>query len=230
MCATNKNQHLETCENKLISITPKRLGLIVWLLENIDKEVSVLQASKDAHVLDYHSTHNAFKDLTAAGYLRITDSARHQVTNASALIHHIALAQPFRQKAVVSLFLGGSMVEKMHKINSIEPDTIFTLFAAAELLSPYVRTNSVHAYVPQAAIDSLKTKLIELGARRADGSEADTFLLPTSDEYIFRLSRKKNEFRIAPMGILIADLESYGSLGQEQAARIMNQWLSGPNP
>ena len=115
----------------------------------------------------------------------------------------------------------------MRKLNSFASNPIFTLFAAAELLSPYVRTNSVHAYVPQMTIDSLTTQLIGSGARRAEGSEADTFLFPTNDEYIFKLSRPRNDFRIAPMGILIADLESYGGLEQEQAIRIKNQWLSG---
>jgi hypothetical protein len=208
-------------------ITPKRLGLIVWLLENVDKEVSVLQASREARVLDYSATSNAFKDLTAAGYVRKTASKRYQVANATALIHQIALAQPFSLRKAVSFFLGGSMIEKMRKLNSIGSNPVFTLFAAAELLSPYVRTSSVHAYVAQMAVDSIKTKLIEIGARRAEGSEADTFLLPTNDEYLIRLSRKRNEFRIAPMGILIADLESYGGLGQEQAVRVMDAWLSG---
>jgi hypothetical protein len=218
---------METHESTLMPITRKRLGLVVWLLENIDKEVSILQASNDARVLDYHSTYNAFKDLTAAGYLRKTVSGRYQVANASALIHQIALADPFRQKVAICFFLGGTMVEKMHKLNSVGSDSVFTLFAAAELLSPYVRTSSAHAYVPLSAIDSIQEKLIELSGRRADRSEADTFLLPTSYEYIFRFSRKKNEFRVAPMGVLIADLESYGGLGQEQAGRIMKEWLSG---
>jgi len=201
----------------------------VWLLENVDKEVSITQASRDARVLDYSATYNAFKDLTAAGYLRKTVSGRYQVANATQLVHQVALAQPFSLKKKVSFFLGSSMIEKMHKLNSVESDSVFTLFAAAELLSPYVRTSSVHAYVPQMAVDSLKTDLVKIGARRAEESEADTFLLPTNDEYLFRLSQKKNEFRIAPMAILIADLESYGGLGQEQAVRIMNEWLSGPN-
>lgn len=119
------------------------------------------------------------------------------------------------------------MIEKMHKLNSLEPNLAFTLFAAAELLSPYVRTSNVHAYVLDPATESLTVKLIEAGVRRAEGNEADTFLLPTDDENLFRLSRKKDGFRIVPMGILIADLESYGGLGQEQAVRIMNDWLSG---
>lgn len=208
-------------------ITPKRLGLIVWLLENVHKELSILEASRNARVLGYSATSNAFRDLTAAGYLRKTASGRFQVANATALIHQIALAQPFGMKKALGFFLGGSMIEKMRKLNSLEPNLAFTLFAAAELLSPYVRTSSVHAYVPDAAAESLKVELIEGGARRAEGSEADTFLLPTADESLFRLSRRKDEFRIAPMGILIADLESYGGLGQEQAVRIMNDWLSG---
>jgi len=219
--------HMETYESKLMPITPKRLALIAWLLENVDKEVSVLQASKNAHALDYHSTYNAFKDLTRAGYLRITDLARYQVANAAGLIHQMALAEPFRQKPAMCFFLGGSMTEKMHRLNSTGAEFVFTLFAAAELLSPYVRTSNVHAYVRRAAMDSVESKLIESGARRAESSEADTFLLQTNYDYIFRLSQKKGEFAVAPMGVLLADLESYGSLGREQANRIMNEWLSG---
>lgn len=211
----------------MIPITQKRIGLVAWLLENIHQEVSVLQATHLAGVLNYHATYDAIKDLTAAGFLRKTDAGRYQVTDAPGLVHQIALRDPFKQKPVVALFLGGGMLEKMNKLNVAVPDHIvFTLFAAAEFLSPYVRTNDVHAYVSQAHIESTTAKLIDIGARRVDGGEADTFLLPTRNDYIFRLSRKKNEFRIAPMGILIADLESFGGLGREQAARITKEWLA----
>jgi hypothetical protein len=208
-------------------ITHKRLSLFVWLLENVNREVSILEASRSARVLEYSPTSNAFKDLTAAGYLRKTSSGRYQVSNATALVHQIALANPFHTKRTLSFFVGGTMIEKMRKLNSLEPNSTFTLFAGAELLSPYVQTSKVHAYVPDTASESLQVELTEDGARRAEENEADTFLLPTGDDTLFRFSRKKGEFRIAPMGILIADLESYGGLGQEQAIRIMNDWLSG---
>lgn len=69
-------------------------------------------------------------------------------------------------------------------------------------------------------------RLLKAGGRRAQIGEADTFLLPTGDDFVFRFSSKRGEFRIAPMALLLADLESSGGLAQEQAGRIMKEWLS----
>jgi len=217
------------CATAMIPITIKRIALIVWLLENVHKEISVREATREAHALDYHSTHNALKDFASGGYLRITKERRYQVANAPALVSEIALALPLRQKPIVGFFLGGGMLDKMRTLSLREVNTVFTLFAAAELLSPYVRTSTVHAYIPQESIEMLTSTMIASGGRRAAVGEADTHLLPTQHEFdfLFDFSRKRDSFRIAPMGILLADLQSYGGLGQEQANRIMKQWLSG---
>jgi len=212
--------------NHMITITPKRRILIVWLLENLGKEISVLQATKEARALNYHATYTAFKDLAAAGYVRKKKSGHYQVVNAPALIRQIAYASPFRQKLVVGFFLGDNMIARMRKLSSLDESIVFTLFAAAELLSPYVRTASVHAYVPLTSIQTWEERLLKAGARRAQIGEADTFLLPTGDDSVFRFSNKRGEFRIVPMALLLADLESSGGLAQEQAGRIMKEWLS----
>lgn len=210
----------------MIAITPKRIILIIWLLENLGKEISVLQATKEARALNYHATYTAFNDLAAAGYVRKNKSGHYQVVNAPALIRQIAYASPFRQKPVVGFFLGDSMAARMRKLRSLDENIVFTLFAAAELLSPYVRTASVHAYVSLASIPIWEERLLKAGGRRAQIGEADTFLLPTGDDFVFRFSSKRGEFRIAPMALLLADLESSGGLAQEQAGRIMKEWLS----
>ena len=215
------------CATTMISITIKRIALIVWLLENVDKEVSILQATRAAGVLNYHAVHSAFRDLASGGYLRVTRTKRYQVANAPDLVRQIALMLPLRLKSSVGLFLGGDMFEKMRRLSSAEPDIVFTLFAGAELLSPYVRTNTVHAYIPQKSVDSTRNILLSSGGRRAAVGEADTLLLPTEHRFIFEFARKRDSFKIAPMGLLLADLESYGGLGQEQANRIMQEWLSG---
>ena len=214
------------CATVMIPITIKRIALIVWLLENVDKEVSVLQATKGAGVLNYHATYTAFKDLASGGYLRITRTKRYQVANAPALVNQIALALPFGLKPMTGFFLGGDMLEKMQRLSSMKIDLVFTLFSGAELLSPYVKTSIVHAYVSQESIEYLKDALVASGGRRATVEEADAFLLPTQHSFVFSFSRKRGSFNIAPMGILLADLESYGGLAQEQANRIMKEWLS----
>jgi len=210
----------------MIPITSKRIILIVWLLENMDKGISVLQATKDARALNYHATYNALNDLAVAGYLRKNRSRHYQVVNAPALVRQIAHALPFRQKPVVGFFLGDDMSTKMRKLASLNDDIVFTLFAAAELLSPYVKTTNVHAYVPLTSVSVWQERLIQVGGRRALSSEADTFLLPTTDDFVLRFSRKIEGFRIPPMALLLADLESSGGLAQEQAGRIMKEWLS----
>ena len=211
--------------NQMIAITRKRIILIVWLLENSGKEISILQATREARALNYHATYTAFKDLAAAGYIR-KKNGHYQVVNVPALIRQIAYAYPFRQKPVVGFFLGDNMTARMRKLTSLDGSIVFTLFAAAELLSPYVRTASVHAYVPLTSIQTWEERLLKANGRRAQIGEADTFLLPTDDAFVFRFSSKRGEFSIAPMALLLADLESSGGLAQEQAGRIMKEWLS----
>ena len=210
----------------MVPITPKRTILIVWLLENVNQEISVLQARNEARALNYHATYNALSDLAAAGYLRRNESRRYQIINAPALVRRIAYTLPFRQKPVIGFFLGDDMIAKMRRLSGLDDSVVYTLFAAAELLSPYVETKNVHAYVPLKSIPILQERLLQGGGRRAQIGEADTFLLPTGDDFLLRFSRKKGEFRIAPMAVLLADLESSGGLAQEQAGRIMKEWLS----
>lgn len=217
------------CASAMIAITPKRIALAAWFLENIEKEVSAYQATKEAGVLNYHATHEAFKDFAAAGYVRRTRTGSYQVTDAPALVHQIALAFPFRLKPIVGFSLEGDMIEEMQRLSSTQPDVVFTLFAGAELLSPYIKTAMVHAYVPAGSIETQKDRLLQSGGRRAELNEADTFLLPTRHAFVFKFSRRRGSYRIPPMAVLLADLESYGRLAQEQAARIMTEWLSRPS-
>lgn len=210
----------------MIPITVKRIGLIVWLLENLDREISVFEATKGADVLNYHSTYTALKDLASGGYLRITKTKRYQVVDAPALVRQISLLLPFRSKSTIGFFLGGEMYEKMQRLSSTVPDLVFTLFSAAELLSPYVKTSLVHAYIQQEHVQNVKDALVASGGRLAFIAEADTFLLPTEHRFIFSFSGERGQFKIAPMGILLADLESYGGLAKEQANLIMKEWLS----
>ena len=211
----------------MIPITIKRIALIVWLLENVDKEFSVLQATKETRVLNYHAIYNALRDLAVGGYLRRTKTRRYRVANAPALVNEITLALPFRLKTMIGFFLGGDMLEKMQHLTSMKIDLVFTLFSGAELLSPYVKTSLVHTYVPQESIENIKDVVLAFGGRRAAVGEADTFFLPTQHNFVFNFSRKRGLFNVAPMGILLADLMSYGGLAQEQANRIMKEWLSG---
>lgn len=211
----------------MITVTPKRIALIVWLIENTGKDVSVLQATKEVGLLNYKAVYAALKDLERGGYIRRTKTKRYQVVDAPALIRQIALSIPFRAKAIVGFFVGGDTAQKMRELVGIDHDVVFTLFAAAELLSPYVRTNAAHAYIRAGSINRLSERLLNAGARRSEGSESDLFILPTESAYVFRFSRTRGDFKIAPMGILLADLQSYGGLGQEQADRIMREWLSG---
>jgi len=210
----------------MIPITIKRIALIVWLLENVDKEISVLEATRESQALNYHATYIALKDLASVGYLRVTRSKRYQVANAPALVNQLALTLPLRLKPMVSFFLGGGMLEKMQLLSSREVNIVFTLFAGAELLSPYVKTSMVHAYVREASIEKLTAALVDTGGRRAVAGDADTYLLPTQHNFILDFSRRMGSFRIAPIGVLLADLKSHGGLGEEQANRIMKEWLS----
>lgn len=123
--------------------------------------------------------------------------------------------------------MSGNMKGKMDLLKAAEMGHAFTIFAAGELLHPYVKTEDVHAYIRGGDRGEWKNYLIAKNARRAPSKEANLVLFPVNEEYYFRLAREVKNYRIAPIGVVLADLLSYGGLGEEQAKLIFDEWVGG---
>ena len=60
---------------------------------------------------------------------------------------------------------------------------------------------------------------------KAEKSEANLFLIPVKENFIFRFAKRIKGFLIAAAPILLADLMGFGGLAEEQAQFLMEEWL-----
>lgn len=203
----------------MLKLTIKRVGTLAWIIENVDKAWSIYELAKEAGTLDYSATHAFVKELEKAGFV-IKTRGRYRLSNAPGAVQYLSLFQPFRSRHKEDFFVLGDMKAKMDMVGSSGLPYAFTLFSAGELLYPYVKTEDAHAYIKKQEFDSWRKYLIKEGARRAAPKEANMVLILVGEDYYFA-GREIRNYRIAPVGIVLADLLSYGGLGQEQAEMIL---------
>ncbi|MEE8168073.1 MAG: hypothetical protein V3T58_04295 [Candidatus Hydrothermarchaeales archaeon] len=209
----------------MLKLTSKRAGTLTWIIENVDKKWSIYELAKDAETLDYSATHTFVKELEKAGFV-IKMRGRYRLSNAPGAVQYLSLFQPFQSRQKEDFYVLGDMKAKMKLVESSGLSYAFTLFSAGELLYPYVKTEDVHAYISTGEFDSWREYLIKEGARRAVPKEANMVLIPVGEDYYFT-GREIRNHRIAPIGIVLADLLSYGGVGREQANAIQDEWLRG---
>lgn len=204
----------------MIKLTEKRQGVVLWIVENKDKEWSIHELCIKFGGLTYPSTYGFVNQLLKAGYLTKTRAGKFMLANAHALLRQLAYTFPLKAKEKKCFFVGGGIADKMGLLKSIELEHSFTAFAAGEVLHPYVKTEKVHAYIRKKDGKRWEKELAERGARPAFEEEANLFLLPVQEDYFFNLSKKIHGFTIAPTGLVLADLISIGGLGEEQAKMV----------
>lgn len=209
----------------MLKLTSKRAGTLAWMIENVDKVWSIYEVAKEAGTLDYSATHTFVKELEKVGFV-IKIKGRYRLSNAPSAVQYLSLFQPFQSRNKEDFFVLGDMKTKMDLVGSSGLPYAFTLFSAGELLYPYVKTEDVHVYIKRQEFDSWRKYLIKEGARRATPKEANLVLILAWKDYYFA-GREIRRYRIAPVGIVLADLLSYGGLGQEQAKMIQDEWLKG---
>ncbi|MCK4326970.1 MAG: hypothetical protein KAW41_00665 [Candidatus Diapherotrites archaeon] len=204
----------------MIKLTEKRQGIVLWILENRGKQWSIHELCTKFGGLTYPSTYDFVNQLLGAGYLMKTEAREFTAMNAHALVQQLAYTFPLKAKEKKCFFVVGGMADKIKVLKSIKLDYSLTAFAAGEVLHPYVKTEKVHAYARKKDIGKWGEELARKGARPAFEDEANLFLLPVQEDYYFNLSRNIHGFRIAPLGLVLADLVSIGGLGEEQAKMI----------
>jgi len=102
----------------------------------------------------------------------------------------------------------------------------FTVFAGSELYRQYVKTDQVHVYVREGEEEKWGKYLLFKKCLKAQKSQANLFLIPTSQEAFFKASEKVKGFSVAPAPMLLSDLLSFGGLAEEQASFLMEEWLN----
>jgi len=207
----------------MIKVTPKRVGILCWILKNKDSKWSIHQIYRELGNPWYSSTHLFIKELERAGYVRKVKGG-YKVMDVQALINQIALIFPFKAKEKQAFYLNKKR-QNMNLIKEISLDHAFTLFSAGELMYSYVMTEKTHVYIRKNDLDNWKKELIQKGARRASEEEGNILLLPIEEDYPFKLSEDLHGHRIAPYGLVIADLISFGGLGEEHGRLILEDWL-----
>lgn len=207
-------------------LTPKRVGILLWILGNSEQKWSIYELCKSAGTLDYSATHTFVKELEKAGFVTKM-RGKYGISNARGIVNSVSYFQPIKSRERENFFVLGDMKKKMDLLKAAKMDHAFTIFAAGELLHPYVKTEDVHAYIRKDDRDGWKNYLIAKNARRAPPKEANLVLLPVADEYYFRLAWKVKNYRVASIGVVLADLLSYGGLGEGQAQLILDEWLGG---
>ncbi len=210
----------------MLKLTSKRVGTLLWMMENINKKWSIYGLCKGAGTLDYSATYTFVKELEKAGFITKI-RGKYSNSNARGMVSSICYSQPIKLRERENFFVSGDMKKKMDLLKAAKMNHAFTIFAAGELLHPYVKTEDVHAYVRKRDYDGWKKYLIAKNARRAVPKEANLVLFPVAEEYYFRLAKKVKNYRIASIGVVLADLLSYGGLGEEQAKLILDEWLGG---
>lgn len=209
-----------------MNLTDKRIGTLTWIINKKGREWSIYELEKNAKTLDYSATHTFVKELERNGFVtKNSKTNQYTVSNVRPLIQSISLFKPFKAKKKIRFFVPGSMSKKLKLLKKQELDYVLTLFAGAELILPYVKTEDVHAYILERDAARWMEKLLKSKVRRAEGKDANLFLLIEAQKHVFELAQNIHNHPVAPMAVLLADLFSFGGIGEEQANEILKEWI-----
>ncbi len=206
-----------------MELTKKRLEVLLWILENKNRRWTIYEIEK-SNTLNYSPIYNLVKEMENIGFV-VKINGKYQLANAPDLIKIISINDPFRVKPKRYYFINKTMRGKMEIVKKSKLDYSFTLFCAGELLFPYIKTEDVHVYVKKQEIEKWNDYLIEKGVKKSVEKEANLILMPVESEFYFGLSREEKSFKIAPTGLILSDLLSFGGLGEEHARIIKKKWL-----
>jgi len=79
--------------------------------------------------------------------------------------------------------------------------------------------------VKKKDIDKWNDYLIKKGVKRSVKKESNLVLIPVEQDFYFNFGKVEKGFKIAPIGLILSDLDSFGGLGKEQKKIIEEQWL-----
>lgn len=231
----------------MLELTNKRLVSILWMLKNKDKTWSISELRRAAAAminqddtvyaqkkpfpivdigLTYKPTHTFIKELEKNGFVaKESKTSEYRVAKAGDLVKFISLSRPFAGFKSINYHSPTEFQETLKIVNGSKLNYAFTVFAGSELYRPYVKTNQVHVYISESDKQKWSDYLISKKCMKAEKSEANLFLIPVKENFIFRFAKRIKGFLIAASPILLADLLSFGGLAEEQAQFLMEEWL-----
>ncbi len=99
-------------------------------------------------------------------------------------------------------------------------DYAFTLFAATEVIAPYVAPDKVHLYILERDDKKISTMFVKEGIVPAGKGNIICYLV---DKSHFYGTKEINKVKLISLPQLYADLISYSARGEEAAQYILNQ-------
>lgn len=211
----------------MLELSNKRVLALLWILENKGKNWSIFELQKKSGSLAYGPLHTFVKELEKNGFIvKDGKTNEYHVSKASDLIRLLSLARPFSGLKTAYFHSSLGFSKSLSLIAKAKLDYAFTLFGGSELYRPYVKTDQVHVYVRDEDKEKWAKHLISKKCLKAEKGQANLFLIPTKEEFIFKLKKIVKGFTIAPMPLLLSDLLSFGGLAEEQGNFLLEEWLN----
>ncbi len=177
--------------------------------------------------LTYAPTFRLVKELEESGLLtKDTKTQEYWVSKAIDLIRFISSVRPFKSLKTISYFSPLDFSGTLKMIKQSKQPYAFTIFAGSELYHQYVKTDQVHAYIKEGDEKKWEKYLLSKKCLKAQKNQANIFLIPTKQQIFFTQAQTIKGFSTAPLPILLSDLFSFGSLAEEQANFLLEEWLN----
>lgn len=212
----------------MIELTRKNLEIIIRILEKGGSKWSILEIQKES-ALSYGAVWNLIKKLEKAGYVA-KDNGLYKLTNRGVLISQAASLNPIGSKERIEYYGGGTAKDRRDFIRNTatenKKDYALTLFAATDVIQPYVKSESVQAYIRSKDRNFWKKKSKESGYSPVHGTGGNLTLMPVEEDYYFALSGEYSGYKMVCIPQLVVDLISLGGPGEEQAKLIKERFMA----
>jgi len=212
----------------MIELTRKNLEVIIRILEKGSSKWSILEIQKES-ALSYGAVWNLIKKLEKAGYVA-KDNGMYKLTNRNVLISQAASLNPIRTKERIEYYGAGTAKDRRNFIGNAatenKKDYALTLFAATDVIHPYVKSENIHAYIRSKDGKFWEKKIKEGGYSPVHGAKGNLTLMPVEEDYYFALSGEYSGYKIACISQLVVDLISLGGPGEEQAKLIKERFMN----
>ncbi len=211
----------------MIQLTKKNLEIIIRILEKGGNKWSMLEIQKDS-ALSYGAVWNFIKKLEKAGYVT-KEKGLYKLTNREILLSQAAALNPIRTKEKIEYYGGGTAKDRREFIKKIANEDkrnyALTLFAATDIILPYVKSEGVYVYIRSKDKEFWKKKFEESGYSSVYEAKGNLTLLPINENYYFTLSGEYSGYKIVCISQLVIDLTSLGGPGEEQAKLIKERFM-----
>ncbi len=212
----------------MIELTKKNLEIIIRILARGGGRWSILGIHKKS-ALSYGAVWNLIKKLEKAGYVT-RGKGLYKLTNRNVLIMQAASLNPLKSKEKIEYYGGGTAADRRNFIRDTATenrrDYALTLFAATDVIHPYVKSENVHAYIRSGDREFWEKKVREGGYSPIHEAKGNLTLIPVEDDYYFNLSEEYSRYRVVCIPQLVIDLTSLGGPGEEQAKLIKERFMT----